>query len=197
MTPSEWGLGGAALLQAPRTRDLTGPHYPQTSRPTNSDPDLRGSSAPPPDDGLSQHRQGSAAPDTNATAAHQHRDSNTARLPQQGPGFTRQTTPCDPKDQPAGLSKCPSFRRLELTPALHCPGAQPPRRQGSCSAEVHDRRPGPTHAPRRRLEPQPQCALCGRTGVQAGPFQTSPCSGRGALSPTQLHIASRLAPGTV
>lgn len=182
------GDSSAALLQMPRSRDSRQPHYPQTSLPPSSDPDLRAGSDPPSDDGLSQQR-----PDTNATSPHWHRDSDAARLPQRGPGFTRQTRPCDPKGQqyrpvrrprPTGLSPGPSLRRLELAPALHCPGARPPRQAREPLCESSRSAPMAHTCSGKEAGSLSQCALCcGSTGVQAGPFQTSPCSGRGTPAP--------------
>lgn len=182
LTPSEWGLSSAALLQMPRSRDSRQPHYPQTSLPPSSDP--------PPDDGLSQQR-----PDTNATSPHWHRDSDTVRLPQQGPGFTRQTRPCGPKGQqcrlvrrprPTGLSPGPSLRRL-------CTALGPGLRggQGSRSVEVHDRRPGPTRVPGRRLGASASvpCAVEAQ-GSRLGLSRPHPAAG-GHPSPTQLYVATQ------
>lgn len=200
LTLSEWGLSSAALLQMPRSRDSRQPHYPQTSLPPSSDPDLRAGSDPPPDDGLSQQRQ-----ETNTTSPHWHRDSDTTRLPQQGPGFTRQTRPCDPKGQqcrlvrrprPTGLSPGPSLHRLEFAPALHCPGARPPRQAREPLCGSSRSAPRAHTCSEKEAGSLSQCALC--CGSTMGPgwaFPDLTLQREGHPRPTQLYVAASIGCG--
>lgn len=123
----------------------------------------------------------------------------TPRLPQQGPGFTRQTRPCDPKGQQCrlvrrpqstGLSPGPSLRRLEF--ALLCTALGPGLRgrQGTALWKFTIGAQGPHVFREGGWEPQPVCPLLWKHRGPGWAFPDLTLQREGHPRPIQLYVAA-------